>query len=145
MQFAPEKTFLRNGVHLDSNSNKKFYTSGDQVTGVVHYDPPWGTKSVTDVNINLYGDADADWFTDCDNSESRTGILELNIILYRGAAMEKKNFPFEFKFPSHTTPTTPHHPWNPNDQFEHEYGHPLPRTEDCPFFKKVEVPTVTGH
>lgn len=131
MQPPPEKTFLRNGVHLDSNFNKEFYTSGDQVAGAVHYDPPWGTKFVTDVKINLYGDTDADWFSDCDNSESRSGILELNINLYRGVALEKKNFPFEFKFPAHTTPTTPHHPWTPNSQFEHEYVHPLPRTWDC--------------
>jgi hypothetical protein len=68
MQFSPEKTFWRNGVHLNSSSNKKFQTSSDHVTGVVHYDPPWGIKSVTEVNINLYGDSDADWFSDCDNS-----------------------------------------------------------------------------
>lgn len=131
MQSPPEKTFLRNGIHLDLNSKRSVYTSGDQVTGVVHYDPPWRAKSVTDVKINLYGDADGDWFSDCDNSESRTGILELNINLYHGVAVERKNFSFDFKFPSHTTPTTPHHPWSPNDQFEHEYGHPLPRTWDC--------------
>jgi hypothetical protein len=131
MQSVREKTYLRNGIHLDLTSKRSFYTSGDHVTGVIYYDPPWGAKSVTDATINLYGDADADWFSDCDNSESRTGILEFNINLYCGVAVEKKNFPFDFKFPSYTTPTTPQHPWTPNAQFEHEYGHPLPRMWDC--------------
>jgi hypothetical protein len=53
MQFSPEKTFWRNGVHLNSSSNKKFQTSSDHVTGVVHYDPPWGIKSVTEL-ISTY-------------------------------------------------------------------------------------------
>lgn len=133
MQPSPDRTFLRQGIHLDVKPRNGFYTGGDKIVGVVHCDPIWGTKSVTEVNISLYGDANGDWDPDGDSSESRTGILEMNLNIYRGDAVEKKNFPFEFKFPSHTTQTTPCHTWYPNDQFEHKYGHPLPRTWECHF------------
>lgn len=131
MEPTLEKTFLRQGIHLNVKSRKESYTSGDKVIGAVHYNPLWGPKFVTEVNIRLYGDADANWFTDYDDSKSRTGILEFNLNIYHGVAVEKKNFPFEFKFPSQTTRTTPCHLWSPSDQFEHKYGHPLPRTWDC--------------
>jgi hypothetical protein len=30
-------------------------------------------------------------------------ILKVDLNIYHGVAVEKKNFPFEFQFPSHTT------------------------------------------
>lgn len=119
------------GIHLDVNPKEGFYTSGDKVTGVVHYDPVWGTDTVTEVDIHLRGHADPDWFTDYDSSKSKTGILQFDLNIYRGGTVGTKNFPFEIQFPSHTTPTTPYHSWSPHDQFEHQFGHPLPRTWNC--------------